>query len=120
MSYSDVIPPLESSQEYTSSKTCYCLSENFSIVLDECLKRLVQDVLTIYIISVDQLVNTLMTLFPGQLPLGAMLFSIDAIGMYVTSIPKMEYGSPNASCSCMEIESRTLTYLLTLCVNASS
>ena len=61
---------------------CGSFPEIFSIFLDECLKRLVQDVLTTYIISVDQLVYTLTTLFPGQLPLGAMLFSVDAIGMY--------------------------------------
>ena len=62
--------------------SCGSFPEIFSVFLDECLKRLVQDVLTTYIISVDQLVNTLSTKFPGQLPLGARLFSINAIGMY--------------------------------------
>ena len=61
---------------------CGSFPEIFSVFLDECLKRLVQDVLSTYIISVNQLVYTLTTLFPGQLPLGAMLFSVDAIGMY--------------------------------------
>jgi hypothetical protein len=61
---------------------CGSFPEIFSIYIDECLKRLVQDVLTTYIISADQLVNTLSTTFPGPLPLGAKLFSVDAVGMY--------------------------------------
>ena len=61
---------------------CESFLEIFSIFLDECLKRLVQDVLSTYIISIDQMVYTLTTLFPGQLPLDAMLFSVNAIGMY--------------------------------------
>ena len=61
---------------------CGSFPEIFSIYLDECLKRLVQDELSTYVISVDQLINTLSTKFPGPLPLGAKLFSVDAVGMY--------------------------------------
>jgi hypothetical protein len=62
--------------------SCGSFPEIFSIYTDECLKRLVQDVLSTYIISADQLVNTLSTKFLGPLPVGAKLFSVDAVGMY--------------------------------------
>lgn len=62
--------------------SCGSYPEIFSIYTDECLKRLVQDVLSTYIISSDQLVCTLTTTFPGPLPPGAKLFSVDAVGMY--------------------------------------
>ena len=63
--------------------SCGSFAEIYSIFLDEMLKRLVQDVLSSYIISSDQLVNKLSTQFPAELPPGVMLFSIDAVGMYI-------------------------------------
>ena len=47
------------------------------------LKGLVQDVLPSYIISSDQLMYNLTSRFPGPLPPGAELFSINVIGMYI-------------------------------------
>jgi hypothetical protein len=61
---------------------CGSFPEIFSIYINECLKQLVQDTLTTYIISSDQLVNQLSTQFPGPLPVGAKPFSVDAVGMY--------------------------------------
>ena len=46
------------------------------------LKRLVQDVLLLYLICSDQLVCILTEEFLIALPFGSMLFSIDAVGMY--------------------------------------
>lgn len=62
--------------------SCGSYPEIFSIHTDEMLKLLVQDILITYIISSDQLINTLMQRFPSGLPAGAKLFSIDAVGMY--------------------------------------
>ena len=62
--------------------SCEYFSEIFSIYIDECLKRLAQDVLLSYLISSDQLVCILTEEFPTALTFGAMLFSIDAVGMY--------------------------------------
>ena len=62
--------------------SCGSFPELFSIFNDEYLKVLVQDVLLTYIISSEQLINTLLKEFPRCLPFGAMLFSVDAINMY--------------------------------------
>ena len=62
--------------------SCGSFVEIFSVFVDEMLKSLVQDVLPSYIISSDQLVYNLTSRFPGPLPQGAKLFSIDAVGMY--------------------------------------
>ena len=63
--------------------SCGSFAEIFSIFIDKMLKQLVQDVLKSYIISADQLVHTLSTKFPSTLPEGVLLFSIDAVGMYI-------------------------------------
>ena len=62
--------------------SCGSMSEVFSIYTDECLRRLVQEQLLTYIISADQLVQVLGKKFPGRMPWGARLFSVDAVGMY--------------------------------------
>ena len=46
------------------------------------LKRLVHDMILLYLISSDQLICILSKEFPTVLPFGAMLFSIEAVGMY--------------------------------------
>ena len=53
--------------------SCRSFAEIYSIFLDQ----------SSYIISSDQLVNKLSTKFPAELRPGVMLFSIDAIGMYI-------------------------------------
>ena len=62
--------------------SCGSFPEIFSIYADEKMKRLVQDVLKTYIISSDQLVYALEEFYPNKLPAGALLFSVDAVGMY--------------------------------------
>lgn len=61
---------------------CATFPEIYSRYVDECLKLLVQKVLPTYIISSDQLVAKLTKEYPGPLPAGAKLFSIDAVSFY--------------------------------------
>ena len=61
---------------------CGLFSKIFSIYVEEMLKRLVQNVLLLYLISSNQLVCIPTKEFSIALPFGAILFSIDAVGMY--------------------------------------
>ena len=46
------------------------------------MKKIVQPLLPTYIKNAKSLINALQSRFPNRLPVGTMLFSVDAINMY--------------------------------------
>ena len=61
---------------------CGTYAQIFSKYIDHWMKKIVQSLLPTYIKNAESLINDLQARFPNRLPVGTMLFSIDAINMY--------------------------------------